>query len=398
MAALVDKREPGGGRGYSLRLENGRPALLISDGSLAAASVVAAEPLPTGEWSFVAASVDRTVNQGLLYVNGQVAASFVPGDLAPGDLANDAPLLVATTADDELYAGAIDEVELFGRALSAAELDSLFQALSGGKCKPCAQPPPDLAAWWPLDETVGPVSADVAGPNDGQWIGTPEPANGKVGGALRITSPDDRLAVADHPSLDFAAADSFTLDAWIKPDSVDNLLAVIVSKWQPETRVGYRLFLRSGRIVFQMGDGTVAQVSYVSPNVISTTAWSLVAVTVDRAADEGRVSINGALDGTFTPSAAAPGSLANDIPLSIGGDPSEDALAGRIDEVEIYRRALGEAEIHTLYTAEERGKCKPGAAEPSAPPRQELDTGLIILGLLLLVLVLLLLTRGKPRG
>src|SRR5947207_4020239 len=49
------------------------------------------------------------------------------------------------------WAGRIDEVEIFDRALTVTEVGNIYNAGSGGKCKPCMPPPPNMAAWWPAE-------------------------------------------------------------------------------------------------------------------------------------------------------------------------------------------------------------------------------------------------------
>ena len=45
----------------------------------------------------------------------------------------------------------------------------------------CVQAPSGMVAWWPLDETIGSTSHDIAGyPNDGTWMYNPTPGAGKV--------------------------------------------------------------------------------------------------------------------------------------------------------------------------------------------------------------------------
>ena len=93
-----------------------------------------------GQWHHVAVTVDRDQpNGGVLYVDGNVVLVFDP-TLRPQSLDNSAPLWIGRrNADpalgDGYLNGAIDELEIFGRALTAAEIQSLVVADSLGKCK-----------------------------------------------------------------------------------------------------------------------------------------------------------------------------------------------------------------------------------------------------------------------
>ncbi len=76
--------------------------------------------LPTNTWSHVAATWDGTTLR--LYVNGvQVASRAVAGTL----LTTSNPLRIGGNANwGEYFAGTIDEVRVYNRALSAAEIQS----------------------------------------------------------------------------------------------------------------------------------------------------------------------------------------------------------------------------------------------------------------------------------
>ena len=140
---------------------------------------------------------------------------------------------------------------------------------SGGKCKPCVEPPAEMSAWWTMDETGGFVSRDIAGGNHGEWSGSPTPMEGKVDVSLFFNGIDQHLKVPSHPSINFKASQSFTIDAWIRPNSLDNRRGALVSKVDPNTGVGYHLSHRSGRLIFSMSDGSSAVFNYVSPQQIT---------------------------------------------------------------------------------------------------------------------------------
>ena len=84
-------------------------------------------------------TVDRdSPTGGRLYVDGVVVLTFNP-TLEPGDLSNNAALLIGGHSFPPYpgeFTGRIDEVEIFNRALSATEIQAIFDAGSAGKCKP----------------------------------------------------------------------------------------------------------------------------------------------------------------------------------------------------------------------------------------------------------------------
>lgn len=79
------------------------------------------------------------VRVGPVSTTGQVAAAYVytfnPTNRS-GNTSNAARLEIGrTTGGGNYFDGAIDEVELFNRALSASEITSLWNAGDAGKCK-----------------------------------------------------------------------------------------------------------------------------------------------------------------------------------------------------------------------------------------------------------------------
>jgi len=82
-----------------------------------------AEILQAGRWHFVAATYDGTLL--LLYVDGLAVASTVaPGGIVPTTLDLNIGRNVENSADN--YQGLIDDVRIYNRALSCAEISVLF--------------------------------------------------------------------------------------------------------------------------------------------------------------------------------------------------------------------------------------------------------------------------------
>lgn len=104
-----------------------------------------------GEWQHVALTVDTSINQVFLYVNGRAISREVACDgsaiIATGAFANVSHLFIGKRQNSETsegisggghFKGLIDEVELYNRALGPTEIQAITAVGPKGKCKPTA--------------------------------------------------------------------------------------------------------------------------------------------------------------------------------------------------------------------------------------------------------------------
>lgn len=122
---VIDKITAGGQDGWLLDTVSGTVRLIIGGTLLNGTS-----PIPTGTPSFVVGTYDGTTLT--VYLNG-VADGSVAG---PGAIPTNAlPLrLGADQTDGSRFDGVLDELDIYSRALSAAEILALFNAGPAGKC------------------------------------------------------------------------------------------------------------------------------------------------------------------------------------------------------------------------------------------------------------------------
>ena len=256
------------------------------------------------------------------------------------------------------FNGLVDEVEMYDRELTAAEVLAIFNADSDGKCKvQCVTPPSNLVSWWPMDETGGTTTIDIADANDGTHIGGPIPVTGKVAGALSFNGVNQRVEISDTTGSNLDITNQITIDAWIKPTV--SQLGGIATKFGSSPRSGYGMFFRGdqGNIV----DGFIGKGNtffrVIGSTSIPLNQYTHVAMTYDGAVM--KLYINGALDGTTSTSGAM---NTNNVRLIIGARDSSGSVIqffnGEIDEVEIFNRALSITEVQAIFNAGSDGKCK----------------------------------------
>jgi uncharacterized repeat protein (TIGR01451 family) len=260
---------------------------------------------------------------------------------------------------------------------------------SGDKCVPAPQ---GLNHWWPFDETAHPIipttiAHDIVGGRDGTTkvgaldsAGSPKSVPGKVGMAFEFNGSSAFVGVGDGPgTLSYHSPNSFTIDAWIKvdPNNASGVRPIVDKRVQIGGSVaGYQLFLFDGKLGFQLADGVGANpicgtVGSSCTNYVASTAptvadgqWHFVAAVIDRAS--GLITLyhgpeNGTLSSVFTGTARA--NAANNADLLIGKNNPAVSSAGQffkgaIDELEIFNRALSQAELDSIFKAGSAGKCK----------------------------------------
>jgi hypothetical protein len=201
---------------------------------------------------------------------------------------------------------------------------------------------PNLVGWWTLDEGSGTTAFDSSGKgNDATFQGNPQwVADGRLGGAVQFNGTTDYLAAPDSDSLDIKG-DRLTLAAWVKGNSwaTSHIIRKI-----PDTGTGSIYFIRVQANVLR-GDLATAAGTVVVQGVTPVRAqeWIHVALVYDGA--EGRIYLNGAVDGRINLS----GKIAeSNNELRLGRGEPAGYLNGSVDDVRIYNRALTVDEIKAL--------------------------------------------------
>ncbi len=292
--------------------------------------VVGSSATPVGAWSHLATTYEGGTMR--IYVNGQLAATAT-GIAAARDSAGALKIGGNSIWGGEAFDGLIDDVRIYARALSQAEVQT-------DRDTPVAPPPDDLPApalELTFDEASGNTAADTSGNGHDGTINGAMRTPGHTGNALSFDGIDDRVTVADHADLDLEHA--FTIEAWIRPDSL-NWWRTVVLKEAPPSRFSYALYASAGAgpipSAWSSGGGVA------SPNTIPVGTWTHLATTY--AEGTMRIYINRQLVATQTgvaPPAATSG------PLQIGGNTiwSTEGFDGLIDDVRIYRQALTPDEL-----------------------------------------------------
>jgi hypothetical protein len=398
-ATMVSKfdyvgRVPGGGTNSSFYFgvtNFGRLYFAVSSngsGRTNVTTLISPQSLPLNQWSHVAAAYDGATL--FLYVNGSLVAEM---NYSAGIFGGTSPLgiggLPYSQSFVETFSGLIDEVTLFNRALSQAELLSIYNAGANGKCFPlvpaCTEPPSGLISWWPGDGNT----ADAMGTNNAFDFITGTYVTGKVDRAFNFTAGQTAPSGLQAPalgSLNFGSNAHFTIEAWIKTSATNANLTLFEKRTiSGFSGVGYSLSLNNGRLALWLGttpftpNSPTNTATFTSPGPdLRDGVFHHVAVSLNRSATNGgNLFVDGQLVQTFNP-VPFRGSLSNSSlfyfarPTSVV---SNSFFAGQIDEAAIYGRALSVAEINAIFDSGAQGKCKVKPSILTPPLSQRVTVG-----------------------
>jgi biopolymer transport protein ExbB len=172
-------------------------------------------------------------------------------------------------------------------------------------------------------------------------------AAGRIGRARLFDGLNDRVAVAHDAALAFGAGDSYTLTAWVNPETLP-------AKWQGLVTKTYGLWV-SNTTQWAAGPHTATLVG----GTAATAAWAHLMVVQDGTAGTRRLYVNG----TQVAAGAAVGDGGNTGALWIGGmvGVSSQYFNGVIDEVRLrgaassadWAAALVRSETDTFVSYDE---------------------------------------------
>jgi hypothetical protein len=298
-------------------------------------------------------------------------------------------------AGNGFFRGLLDEVVVFSRALTAAEIQALYAAGGSGLCKPdadgdgvadltdtcpatpartpvdaagcpggCFGPPSGRVSWWRGEGNA----ADSAGTSSGTLAGGTAFDLGQVGQAFRFDGVDDRVEIPNFGSFTRA-----TVQAWAYREGATNTRESLISyKEGDNPNCGFLLSLNEDgvsqrpRMYVQVNGGwQFAEGTQPLP----FGRWTHLAGTYD--GQEIRLYV----DGVLAAVTAAAGNMTQcnqktGLGMRASLNPSYPFFfPGRLDEVAVFDRALSANEVQALAEARSAGMCA------TAPPPSGLPAG-----------------------
>ena len=166
-------------------------------------------PLELGVWSHVV--LTRSGSSLRWYVNGVLDAGV---GFSNTPVASTEPLLIGNGYENG-YVGDIDEVAVYDRALSGAEVTEHYNAVNDDTLYAATVQGDNPVSFWRMDETVGPTAVDAIGTNPGTNPGTysgspgygqPGPGSTNIAPLVSIDSPADGASVPEGALVGFTAS------------------------------------------------------------------------------------------------------------------------------------------------------------------------------------------------
>ncbi len=322
----------------------------------------------TFDGSAVAIYIDgssRTVTVGAGLNNGSYGGLTTVTELSIGARDSGNP--------GAFFNGALDELRIYNRALSAAEIAVLYRAgapefRSKTNVSQNSRLNNGLVGLWSFNgpDISGTTATDRSGfGNNGTLTSGPTVTSGMVGQALNFDGSNDYVSVGDSAVFTPSGSGaSISVSAWVRLESLPSSGSSygIVAKddfGTPADRSWSIVVLSAGGIqwlVSQVSDGATRMLISPTTNTLTLGAWTHIVSVYNGSDDTGYVYFNGVQDAT-TNTTALTGIFDSAIPVRIGAIDNSGVARffdGQIDEVRIYNRALSAAEIIELYNAGRR--------------------------------------------
>ncbi len=317
-------------------------------------------PIPTGVFTHVTGTFDPNTQDVKIYINGvDTNATLESGCNSTVTSIGTKPTTPVEIGAYFNYSGAffngvIDEVEIFDRALTPTEVQSIYDAFYQGKC-PCVDAPANMIAWWAGNDNA----ADIQGAHDATLDGAGF-GPGEVNHAFSFNGTSDKVNIPASNDWNFGTGD-FTVDFWEQSsDSSDVMYAL---SFEPDpTFNGQNLDFdfndSHGLWVFWNGGGG-NNIQVGSSGAYTDGQWHHFALT--RVGTTLTLYVDGAAAGTatYTPAIDLSGGNSNFIGARNINGTVNKFWNGSIDEVEVFSRGLTADEVAGIYHAGGAGKCRP---------------------------------------
>jgi hypothetical protein len=310
-------------------------AMTAADADNAGATRALSSAAPTiNAWTHLAGVYDAAAGQLRLYVNGvaEGTAAYSAGWQANGSLVIGRAMWNGNPVD--FFAGSVDEVRTFDRALSAADVAASFHLTD------------NLIASYPMDNTSGSTATDVAGGHPLTLTGGAGWAGGYSGNGL---NPNGGAATTTGPLVN--TGQSFSVSAWANLANLNGFMTVASQDGSQVSGFYLQYSLNDNAWAFSMlaTDATsAAPTRALSPFPPKVGDWTHLAGVYDASGAQLRLYVNGVRVSAVAKPAAWNAGGVFAVGRGMWSGAAVDFFAGQIDQVKVWARALSDSDVRAL--------------------------------------------------
>lgn len=200
-----------------------------------------------------------------------------------------------------------------------------------------------------FDNNANDSSASAVTPS---VFGYPEFVQGRIGQAIKFKSLGQYVDLGNRDEFRFGESTDFSVAFWIKPEGINGDPSIISNKnWNSGSNTGWILAINgSGDLIWNYKTSQSSRLDYHLPN-ISDHYWHHIVVSHDRKNGEARFYKDGSLIKTVDISGMK-GTLDSSYTTKIGQDGTGkygSTLTAQVDDLQMYRNVLTEAEVRAMY-------------------------------------------------
>jgi hypothetical protein len=290
----------------------------------------------TTGWFQVAITWSKSKDQAIAYTNGAKVGTMRTGlGTWNGNLSSTLAAIGASgSAGGGPWSGMINDVQLYNRALSPAEITQLYNYAPGP------------IAYYNFEDGSGATVLDrTSNGNNATWNGTaPYWTTGKYGKGGNFDGTSSYLTITDTALLNMDGK-NFTTSFWMKPTAGGSTRGLVDWGYQcgnNDREVGITMTSGNGISTTASLDGTSSSIVNVSAGTANLNQWNHIEVVYD--ASLVSLYVNGMLVGSAARSSTAIHNSAQAI--RIGNDRcGNEYFKGTIDDVLIYDYARTPAQV-----------------------------------------------------
>jgi len=313
--------------------------------------------LSAGSWYFAAATYDGSTIR--VYLNGtEVGTGSYSGSISTSSaavgLANQ-----PSGAGDRGFDGRLDEVAVFDKALSGAEISGLYSAALGSD---------GLLARWQFNDGTGTTVTDSVGDNNGEILGTAD-WRSKCGGDayLELSGSSAYVRVAEDAALN--PSGDATIAGWFKLNEdfdADSAVSQVICEKFTSNAGNLHLVLTGddydkssvpgGSLVFKInGQSGAYRYTWTTRRDWKKDTWYHFAVTIDvDSPANNKVYVDGLDDTGGSDGTTQYNDMSFSAPFHMGGRETENTpglryLDGSVDDFRLYGMQLSATAISDLH-------------------------------------------------